>query len=303
MSENRIGYLYNGTTFEYQNATELNVDPIEYKVLMPQNCTLLAPPDFNQGEQVPIYNYSRRKWEIIPDYRGVWYEIESGKEVILSTIYDVSQATPNTISEILEKRIPYQFEFNILTLANGKKIVRENPANHYTKLPIELLEWSFHNKCFKPKSDLTDLLARIKEALKLEYKNLIATDIEYKDKVIQADENSISALQQKLIVMDDKSKLAWNTKDNSFIELSKKELINILAMIENRNQIYFMAYQNTKNELNQCETYEQLESLFPQWLRIVNYEPIDLENNPDDLNRFNCLYENIKKLQEKNDSK
>lgn len=292
----KIGYLYNPITFEYQNSIKLNVDPIEYKILMPNNCTLLAPPEYQKGEQIPVYNYTRRKWELIADHSGIWYDVENGNEVIINTIYDISQANINDVQDTLAQRIPYQYEFKVLTLASGKKLVRENPANHYTGLSFNFLEWSFADKCFKPKSDMTALIKAIKNALQDEYKKLINTDIAYKDKIIQVDESSLNILQQKIITMDDECQIEWNTKDNSFINLSKKEIFEIISATQIRNQVYFVAYQNTKSALKECKDYEELQALFPQWTSIVNNEPINTQNNSND-NRFSVFYENIKKLQ------
>lgn len=275
-------YLFDDVTFEYLNATETSYDPVDMKVLLPRNATTLKPDDVEFGK-VAIYNKSRKKWDTMIDHRGEWYDLANGNKVEIKTLYDTSAG------DSLEDKIPYTFEFKVLKLRNGQEVVRENPANHYTGLDFELLEWDFYSQKFEPKKDLTLLLTELKDSLKAEYKSLCDKDIEFQGIKFQADSDSINSMNMKLSFKSTKTSLKWILSDNSYVDITLDDLSEILAKIEARNDILFEAYQDTKRDLLDCKDYETLGNFLPNWVEIVNHK---LRGE----RQFMPLYDKVKKL-------
>lgn len=173
----------------------------------------------------------------------------------------------------MRKKNIYNYDLNILTLLSGEKLVKENPHNHHTGLDFKYLEWSFYDKCFMPKDDLTDLLKLLIENLKKELNNKQKENISYKGYPIDTDEKSINTIQQKMICMqDDEEKISWLNSNNDFVELTKYDLFDIMNIIQKRNQILFVSYQNAKKDILQCKTYKELESIMPNWLENTSFK-------------------------------
>lgn len=268
MSDVKYGYLYDENTFQFINKIELEVEPIEYKILMPKFCTTIKPPAHNDDE-IALYDFVRKKWNIIKDFRGIWYDLENGNEVMLDTIFDVSQSTPNTKLEILKQRIPYAYEFRILTLQDGRKLVRDNYRNTFNGIDYELLEWDNDTKYFRLKKDLTKAKEKIIEKMNIAYQESIKEDIAYNGSIFQVDEKSFNVLQSKILSTRDDANVGILDKDNNFVLLGKNDLKEILYLTEERNQRIFINYQQTKESVKKCHDYKDLEKIYPNFLEIL----------------------------------
>ncbi len=262
-------HSYNEHTLQYENTNEAYFDPIENKVLVPKNSTTAELPVI-QADEVAVYNKTRKKWETIKDHRGAWYDIENGQEVRLDYIYDTSLANTSNLVEHLAQRVPYAYEFKVITLQDGRKIVRENPHNHYSGVEFKYLEWSFTERMFVLKADLKDVVERLKEVLKTQYNQLITSNFVYKDHEYQTDNTSLNLLQMKLIMLQSiNMPIAWVTAENQIAMITAEDIMAIITGLQVRNQNIFMIYQELKKELETIDSYEDLNNLIDNWVSVV----------------------------------
>ena len=267
--EKIIGYQYNPITNEFTNQIELQKDPIESKIIMPSNCTTLKPMKCREN-RIPIYNKSRRKWESIIDYRGIWYDKNTGDEKELKTIYDISLSTPTTLEEELKKEQIYKYDLGILTLLDGTELVKENPAS--IGVPFDLLEWNFYEKRFDFKKDMTNIKNTLKDGYKRELERRKNEDIEYKDTLFQADDKSISAIQGFLLYIDKTYDITWLDSNNKPAKFKKIDLQNITKLVFLRNENLFKIFQNIKTDILNCKDYNELNAIIPEWKECLTEE-------------------------------
>lgn len=267
--EKVIGYQYNSITNEFTYQVELQKDPIESKIIMPSNCTTLKPMQCNDNE-IPIYNKSRNKWESITDYRGIWYDKNTGIEKKLETIYDTSLSTPITFEEELKKKQKYKYDLGILTLLDGTELVKENPNN--IGVPFDLLEWNFYEKRFDFKKDMTNIKNTLKNGYRREFEKKKNEDIEYKDTLFQADDKTINTMQQFLLYIEEECDITWLDSNNEPAKFKKIDLQNIAKLVLLRNENLFKIFQNIKTDILNCKDYNELNAIIPEWKECLTEE-------------------------------
>lgn len=258
-------YTFNPETLQFMYEFEITKDPLDNRWLVPPDTTTVAPPQIKDG-QICVYNKKQNRWEVIPDFRGVWYVKETGTERTIDTIYDTSL---NALSD----RVRYNYEFAVLKLADGTNLVRENPNNHQSMLPFECLEWSFHNKRYEIKKDTTELIKYIKKTLASYKDEVCKTNIGIGEHQFQTDDTSLAEMSKIIISNFGKSdnKIGWQCADNNIIDMNVGILQELYSGIINRNEEIYIAYQNFRNKLEMCKTIAEIEALFPNYLEWLQF--------------------------------
>lgn len=258
-------YTFDTGTYQFLYEYEATRDPLENKILMPPNATTIKPPSVKSGELL-IYNKRFNRWDIIIDHRGKWYEKETGEEREITTIYDTSL---NSLTD----RISYDYQFNVLKLKDGTSLVRENPEDHPSMLPFECLEWSFHNKKYELKKDITSLKNYIKKCVS-EYKDeTLKQNVYFNESPIQTCDSSLLEMSKIILshLSDRDYKIGWVDANNEVIDMNVGALDSLYRFIISRNEQIYNDYQNFRNAIEKVSNYKELEELFPNYLEWLQF--------------------------------
>lgn len=272
-----IGYTYDPLTFEYTGTTTLFRDPIENKVMLTPNTTMIPPNEVKEGF-VNIFNNSMKRWDKMRDHRGVWFEFiedteqETIQESKLETLYDITGTSPNDFVLELAKRIPYQYDptTGILTTREGKKLVRDNPDTRLQGISHNLLSYDKQLKCWALRNDLQNIKKKLKDKMKEAYEN-IETTLKYGEFTYQIDSKSIVKIQEKLLSNHKPSDtIEWVMENNEIRTIDYKTLKEVYTKYQDKKQKVFVYMQSIKKQIEESKEYNDLANIYDDLLDYIN---------------------------------
>lgn len=272
-----IGYTYDPLTFEYTGTTTLFRDPIENKVMLTPNTTMIPPNEVKEGF-VNIFNNSMKRWDKMRDHRGVWFEFiedteqETIQESKLETLYDITGTSPNDFVLELAKRIPYQYDptTGILTTREGKKLVRDNPDTRLQGISHNLLSYDKKLKCWALRNDLQNIKKKLKDKMKEAYEN-IETTLKYGEFTYQIDSKSIVKIQEKLLSNHKPSDtIEWVMENNEIRTIDYKTLKEVYTKYQDKKQKVFVYMQSIKKQIEESKEYNDLANIYDDLLDYIN---------------------------------
>lgn len=272
-----IGYTYDPLTFEYTGTTTLFRDPIENKVMLTPNTTMIPPNEVKEGF-VNIFNNSMKRWDKMRDHRGVWFEFiedteqETIQESKLETLYDITGTSPNDFVLELAKRIPYQYDptTGILSTREGKKLVRDNPDTRLQGISHNLLSYDKQLKCWALRNDLQNIKKKLKDKMKEAYEN-IETTLKYGEFTYQIDSKSIVKIQEKLLSNHKPSDtIEWVMENNEIRTIDYKTLKEVYTKYQDKKQKVFVYMQSIKKQIEESKEYNDLANIYDDLLDYIN---------------------------------
>ena len=272
-----IGYTYDPLTFEYTGTTTLFRDPIENKVMLTPNTTMIPPNEVKEGF-VNIFNNSMKRWDKMRDHRGVWFEFiedteqETIQESKLETLYDITGTSPNDFVLELAKRIPYQYDptTGILSTREGKKLVRDNPDTRLQGISHNLLSYDKQLKCWALRNDLQNIKKKLKDKIKEAYEN-IETTLKYGEFTYQIDSKSIVKIQEKLLSNHKPSDtIEWVMENNEIRTIDYKTLKEVYTKYQDKKQKVFVYMQSIKKQIEESKEYNDLANIYDDLLDYIN---------------------------------
>lgn len=277
-----VAYKFDKRTLEFLGDVKLENDPIEYKPIMLPDCVTIQPPEeaySKKNDKVAIWN--GKKWTMIDDYRGVWYQIDNNnQEETIEHLYDNTLGADwREKKELIEKRILYKYDSKecILTCANGMRLTKFSPQNHSSGLDAKYLK--YENRGYVPFLDKILGSSTLGEdigllnSLKLTYDNKGKENFKYKDKEFQVDESSLTNMRNYVTLLENTDKtIDWITTDNSAIALNANDLNSIVKGVLERQEQLFNKYQEIKNQLRSVKNFEDILALCPKCLEILRGE-------------------------------
>lgn len=272
-----IGYTYDPLTFEYTGTTTLFRDPIENKVMLTPNTTMIPPNEVKEGF-VNIFNNSMKRWDKMRDHRGVWFEFiedteqETIQESKLETLYDITGTSPNDFVLELAKRIPYQYDptTGILSTREGKKLVRDNPDTRLQGISHNLLSYDKKLKCWALRNDLQNIKKKLKDKMKEAYEN-IETTLKYGEFTYQIDSKSIVKIQEKLLSNHKPSDtIEWVMENNEIRTIDYKTLKEVYTKYQDKKQKVFVYMQSIKKQIEESKEYNDLANIYDDLLDYIN---------------------------------
>lgn len=79
-------YNYDPATLAFLSAMPADASPLEPdQVLVPAHATLIAPPEI-QPHTWPVFNSLGQAWVLVPDWRGDYFEIATGRPVRVTAL-------------------------------------------------------------------------------------------------------------------------------------------------------------------------------------------------------------------------
>lgn len=272
-----IGYTYDPLTFEYTGTNTLFRDPIENKVMLTPNTTMIPPNEVKEGF-VNIFNNSMKRWDKMRDHRGVWFEFiedteqETIQESKLETLYDITGTSPNDFVLELAKRIPYQYDptTGILSTREGKKLVRDNPDTRLQGISHNLLSYDKQLKCWALRNDLQNIKKKLKDKMKEAYEN-IETTLKYGEFTYQIDSKSIVKIQEKLLSNHNPSDtIEWVMENNEIRTIDYKTLKEVYTKYQDKKQKVFVYMQSIKKQIEESKEYNDLANIYDDLLDYIN---------------------------------
>lgn len=272
-----IGYTYDPLTFEYTGTTTLFRDPIENKVMLTPNTTMIPPNEVKEGF-VNIFNNSMKRWDKMRDHRGIWFEFiedteqETIQESKLETLYDITGTSPNDFVLELAKRIPYQYDptTGILSTREGKKLVRDNPDTRLQGISHNLLSYDKQLKCWALRNDLQNIKKKLKDKMKEAYEN-IETTLKYGEFTYQIDSKSIVKIQEKLLSNHKPSDtIEWVMENNEIRTIDYKTLKEVYTKYQDKKQKVFVYMQSIKKQIEESKEYNDLANIYDDLLDYIN---------------------------------
>lgn len=272
-----IGYTYDPLTFEYTGTNTLFRDPIENKVMLTPNTTMIPPNEVKEGF-VNIFNNSMKRWDKMRDHRGVWFEFiedteqETIQESKLETLYDITGTSPNDFVLELAKRIPYQYDptTGILSTREGKKLVRVNPDTRLQGISHNLLSYDKQLKCWALRNDLQNIKKKLKDKMKEAYEN-IETTLKYGEFTYQIDSKSIVKIQEKLLSNHNPSDtIEWVMENNEIRTIDYKTLKEVYTKYQDKKQKVFVYMQSIKKQIEESKEYNDLANIYDDLLDYIN---------------------------------
>lgn len=272
-----IGYTYDPLTFEYTGTTTLFRDPIENKIMLTPNTTMIPPNEVKDGF-VNIFNNSMKRWDKMRDHRGVWFEFiedteqETIQESKLETLYDITGTSPNDFVLELAKRIPYQYDptTGILSTREGKKLVRDNPDTRLQGISHNLLSYDKQLKCWALRNDLQNIKKKLKDKMKEAYEN-IETTLKYGEFTYQIDSKSIVKIQEKLLSNHKPSDtIEWVMENNEIRTIDYKTLKEVYTKYQDKKQKVFVYMQSIKKQIEESKEYNDLANIYDDLLDYIN---------------------------------
>lgn len=87
-------YMFDSFNGEYLYESFADPSPLEPGVwIYPSNSTLAKPEGFNLKEnEALVFDESKNKWSVVPDFRGKVYYLSTGEEVLIT---DVNELVPD----------------------------------------------------------------------------------------------------------------------------------------------------------------------------------------------------------------
>lgn len=134
-------YHYDEKTKEFLNAAKAEANPEETRIqgkfvpLVPANSTLIAPPEYNIENQIPVFE--NREWVIKSDYRKNFYKVNN--DLMVEDIKTIGEQEGYIIVDKVTgdavKENPDKFKIS------DNKIIEKNAKEYITEQELKREAW------------------------------------------------------------------------------------------------------------------------------------------------------------------
>lgn len=265
-------YTYDEISKAFTGAREAQLDPLSNSILNPKNATTKSPPVYDSNTQIPIYNPTNKDWDIIKLCIGNWYSLSHKMPERINTIFDCSDVAPNNYLTALAKQRQYNFDdkTQILTTISGEKYVKANPLDNDLKINnLDSLEYDTNSH--KWIISLDNFKKLVNQIARFVYNNFCDEVFSYNGNNFQTNSDSLTKMQS---MIDNQNYLTnsvvWVDSNNNDVNLSYPDLKELYFLIKNRNENYYLAYQNFRNMINSFSSINDLISKYPTIVTDLN---------------------------------